>query len=276
MAPDSKTEIGSPPSAGARSTMAGMRLLGDIARKSFCELRALADVDGNDPVGKSRLLEEDRDLMAVRRGPVMEVDHVRPSSAGSEDEASCPHPHVFSQRCACSDEVLAADLHDAETVARRRFEDRPIRLDRHDCRAELDQAPCLELVVVGLEIEVTAALVAHALDRDMRIVRRNVEVDEFRGVEVRPIPHRVAENLRPELGGHGKVDGLVTVDHDPPELAPMHSLLPRCDLINRGSPALRRRGGRRRRLRAGWLRRPPRRRRPRYSDARPCGCPCRC
>ena len=34
MAPDSKTETGGPPPAGALSTMAGMRLFGLMARKS--------------------------------------------------------------------------------------------------------------------------------------------------------------------------------------------------------------------------------------------------
>ena len=34
IAPDSKTEIGSPPPGGSWSTMAGMRLLGAIVRKS--------------------------------------------------------------------------------------------------------------------------------------------------------------------------------------------------------------------------------------------------
>jgi hypothetical protein len=34
MAPDSKTDIAAPPSAGARSTMAGMRLFGATLRKS--------------------------------------------------------------------------------------------------------------------------------------------------------------------------------------------------------------------------------------------------
>jgi hypothetical protein len=34
MAPDSNTPIGSPPSAGAVSIIAGMRLFGETARKS--------------------------------------------------------------------------------------------------------------------------------------------------------------------------------------------------------------------------------------------------
>jgi hypothetical protein len=34
MAPDSNTGIAAPPSAGARSTIAGMRLFGEIARNS--------------------------------------------------------------------------------------------------------------------------------------------------------------------------------------------------------------------------------------------------
>src|SRR4029077_4582161 len=39
------------------------------------ELIAPADVAGHDPVGKAELLEEDRDLLAVRRRPVMDVKH---------------------------------------------------------------------------------------------------------------------------------------------------------------------------------------------------------
>ena len=39
------------------------------------ELVALADVDRENPVTEPGLLEKDRDLVAVRRGPVMEVEH---------------------------------------------------------------------------------------------------------------------------------------------------------------------------------------------------------
>ena len=41
------------------------------------ELLALADVHRHDVVGKPGLLEKDRDLVAVRRGPIVEVDHGR-------------------------------------------------------------------------------------------------------------------------------------------------------------------------------------------------------
>jgi hypothetical protein len=78
MAPDSNTEIGLPPSAGSWSTMAGMRLFGATARKLRLELLALADIDRNDFVFQPGLFEKDRDFVAVRRGPVMHIDHDKP------------------------------------------------------------------------------------------------------------------------------------------------------------------------------------------------------
>jgi len=39
------------------------------------ELVALADVDREHLVGQPRLFQEHRDLVAVRRGPVVEIDH---------------------------------------------------------------------------------------------------------------------------------------------------------------------------------------------------------
>jgi hypothetical protein len=52
-----------------------MRLFGAIAKKLRLELVALADVDREDLVGEPGLFEEYRDLVAVRRGPVIEIDH---------------------------------------------------------------------------------------------------------------------------------------------------------------------------------------------------------
>ena len=75
MAPDSNSESGAPPSLGAWSTMAGMRLLGAMRRNSGRELLSLADVDRHDPVRQAGLLEEDRELVSVGRGPVVEIDH---------------------------------------------------------------------------------------------------------------------------------------------------------------------------------------------------------
>src|ERR1700751_792573 len=42
------------------------------------ELCALADIDRHDPVRKLRLFEKDCDLVAVRRCPIMKVDHCFP------------------------------------------------------------------------------------------------------------------------------------------------------------------------------------------------------
>jgi hypothetical protein len=51
------------------------------------ELVALADVDRLDRVLESRLLEEHRDLVAVGRGPVVEVDHRGISEAKADSIA---------------------------------------------------------------------------------------------------------------------------------------------------------------------------------------------
>src|ERR1700733_3376052 len=39
------------------------------------KLLTLADIDGHDPIRKPGLLKEDRDLVAIRRGPIVEIDH---------------------------------------------------------------------------------------------------------------------------------------------------------------------------------------------------------
>ncbi len=58
-----------------------MRLFGEIFRKSGVKLLALADVHRHDAVGELRFLEEQADLQAVRRSPVIHVDGHRASSA---------------------------------------------------------------------------------------------------------------------------------------------------------------------------------------------------
>src|SRR3546814_8640848 len=40
------------------------------------ELLALADVHRHDPIGQARLLQEDRDLMAIGSGPVIKIDNI--------------------------------------------------------------------------------------------------------------------------------------------------------------------------------------------------------
>ena len=53
-----------------RHAMVGVHL-----EELFAELIAAADVDGYDLVGQAAFLEQDGDLLAVGRGPVMQVDH---------------------------------------------------------------------------------------------------------------------------------------------------------------------------------------------------------
>ena len=73
MAPDSNSEIGLP-SGPSGSAMAGILLFGLIVRKLGLELVALADVDRVRAVGQAALLQHDVDLVAVGRGPGIDVD----------------------------------------------------------------------------------------------------------------------------------------------------------------------------------------------------------
>ena len=61
-------------------------------QKLRLELLAFADIDGNDFVLKSGLFEKNRDFVAVRRGPVMYVDHDKPlHRCGDIEKASLAH-----------------------------------------------------------------------------------------------------------------------------------------------------------------------------------------
>ena len=50
-------------------------VIGRNPQELWPELLALADVDRNDAVGKVSFFEEDRDLVPVRGGPVVELNH---------------------------------------------------------------------------------------------------------------------------------------------------------------------------------------------------------
>jgi len=69
---DSKTEIGAP-SGPSRSMIAGLRLLGEIARMLGSN-GSLRPMDRAKVVRQAALLEHDRNLAAVRRRPLVEVD----------------------------------------------------------------------------------------------------------------------------------------------------------------------------------------------------------
>jgi hypothetical protein len=73
IAPDSKTEIDD----GRHAVVGADRQEGRL------ELIAPADVAGHDPIGQAALLQQNRDLLAVGRGPEMQVDHRLGGSLGS-------------------------------------------------------------------------------------------------------------------------------------------------------------------------------------------------
>src|SRR2546423_10917732 len=76
-------------------------------QKLRLELFALADVDRKDLVTEPGLFEEHRDLVAVRRGPVVKVDHgsdprcekkiLRIAKNASEEKSRKMRMHEFGQ-----------------------------------------------------------------------------------------------------------------------------------------------------------------------------------
>jgi len=74
IAPDSKIEIGLPPPSAHDRASRECGCWRD-RQKLRLELVALADVDRENLVFQPGLFQKHRDLVAVRRGPVMEIDH---------------------------------------------------------------------------------------------------------------------------------------------------------------------------------------------------------
>ncbi|MGZ2405055.1 hypothetical protein ACVIKO_002315 [Rhizobium ruizarguesonis] len=56
------------------------------------ELVAPADIDRHQPIGRTRFLQEDRNFLAVRRRPVVEINHLRilvcSGFPGKQDDAT--------------------------------------------------------------------------------------------------------------------------------------------------------------------------------------------
>ena len=100
VAPDSKTDKGSPASAGAWSTTAGMRSLGAMRRNSARTARR-SRVHRHDPMRQACLFEEQACLVTVGLGPVVQVT--------SASHRPGFQPGVLrKQRAACSTSVLNA------------------------------------------------------------------------------------------------------------------------------------------------------------------------
>src|ERR1700747_19655 len=95
MAPDSKTLTGGPGSAGIIMHERGYSIFPRNLEELGLELIADADVDRHNPVGKPGLLKEDRDLVTIRGGPIVEVDHCgvtfrfKPNIAPPRSSSAC-------------------------------------------------------------------------------------------------------------------------------------------------------------------------------------------
>ena len=75
IAPDSKSAIGAPPPFGRVVDHRRHAVVRADLEELVAELIAAADAARDDPVGQAAFLEQDGDLLAVGRGPVVQVDH---------------------------------------------------------------------------------------------------------------------------------------------------------------------------------------------------------
>ena len=77
IAPDSNWATGAPPPLGSVSTNRRHAVVGRDLEKVRRELIAASDVHRLDRVGNAEFLKQDRHLLAVGRGPVIEIEHRR-------------------------------------------------------------------------------------------------------------------------------------------------------------------------------------------------------
>jgi len=75
IAPDSKMLTGAPPPFGAWSTNTGHAVVGIDLQKVRFELIAASDIAGDYFVVETELLQQNGDLLAVWRGPKMDIEH---------------------------------------------------------------------------------------------------------------------------------------------------------------------------------------------------------
>src|SRR4029077_17198870 len=66
----------------------GDGVVGGTPKKFLLELLALADIDRDQLVFQPGFFEENRDFVAVRRGPVMYVDHGKPLRDDADEAPS--------------------------------------------------------------------------------------------------------------------------------------------------------------------------------------------
>ena len=109
------------------------------------------------------------------------------------------------------------------------FHDDPA-LDRGDAPgAELFQAGGLGLLVVSLDVDVDAAVVVDALDRDVGLVRRALQRDVLAFVVL--LVDLVAQRLGPETRGGHHVVRLVAIDDEAAQSALVHGGGPLMDSV---------------------------------------------
>src|SRR5262245_1200782 len=109
-------------------------------------------------------------------------------------------------------EVLVLRPHDAEPLAGRRLHDDPGLDLLETFRAELLEPPHLRLDVVGLDVEVHAAVVAHRLHFDVHALVRDLELHVAVAFLARQDLGRHAERLGPEARRAVEVVGAAVDD----------------------------------------------------------------
>src|SRR6516165_3616456 len=120
-------------------------------------------------------------------------------------------------------EVAALRAHHAEALPGGRFHHKP-GLDRADApRAELLEPAYLRLDVVGLDVEVHAALVLHPLDLEVRLIGGGIQ-SAVQRVRRGTRPHREAERRGPEACGSVQIIR-AAVDDEASEATLVHGLI---------------------------------------------------
>src|SRR5262249_5230207 len=118
-------------------------------------------------------------------------------------------------------EAGTLDPHDAEALPRGRLHHDPALQALGHRSAQLLQTRHLGRDVVGLDVEMDAALMLHALDLHDGLVGRRLQHAVVAAAAGMPEVHRPPQRRAPEAGGRGHIAGL-TVDQHGAEAGMMH------------------------------------------------------
>jgi hypothetical protein len=120
-------------------------------------------------------------------------------------------------------EIPRRGPNDAETLSRRRFHDPPSADLLDALRAQVLEPDYLSFDIVGFDVQMHAAGMAHNLYFDLQVVLRVLEflVNIALAVRRRQRPHCHAERSAPEIRGRVEISCLA-IDDEPGQFAFVH------------------------------------------------------